>query len=178
VGWSLKQLLLIGQVFITCTEPSFSNNPKLLTQKLLPPRGNTRIHSYIRGDINSLDHYVRPCGAVLGRDPRWFPFEFVLWKPQQNPTTPGILNLRIDFWVARVHTSRSDLFPSAQTACKVWGESVKIFLHGAATLKFGTARQLFSSPIAQTSRISSTPLTLAAWKIWSHSRIFFMRHCS
>jgi hypothetical protein len=26
-------LLLVGQVFITSKEPSFSNNPKLLTQK-------------------------------------------------------------------------------------------------------------------------------------------------
>jgi hypothetical protein len=30
VGLSLKQLLLVGQVFITSREPSFSNNPKLL----------------------------------------------------------------------------------------------------------------------------------------------------
>jgi hypothetical protein len=33
VGLSLKQLLLVGQVFITSREPSFNNNPKLLTQK-------------------------------------------------------------------------------------------------------------------------------------------------
>ena len=33
MGLSLKQLLLVGQVFITSGEPSFSNNPKLLTQK-------------------------------------------------------------------------------------------------------------------------------------------------
>jgi hypothetical protein len=39
-------LLLVGQIFITSREPSFSNNPKLLTQIVLPPRGNTRIHNY------------------------------------------------------------------------------------------------------------------------------------
>jgi hypothetical protein len=30
VGLSLKQLLLVGQVFITSIKPSFINNPKLL----------------------------------------------------------------------------------------------------------------------------------------------------
>jgi hypothetical protein len=30
VGLRLKQLLLVGQVFITSRKPSFSNNPKLL----------------------------------------------------------------------------------------------------------------------------------------------------
>jgi hypothetical protein len=29
VGLSLKQLLLVGQVFINSREPCFSNNPKL-----------------------------------------------------------------------------------------------------------------------------------------------------
>jgi hypothetical protein len=43
---SLKQLLLVGHVFITSREPSFSNNFKLLTQIVLPPGGNTRTHNY------------------------------------------------------------------------------------------------------------------------------------
>jgi hypothetical protein len=46
VGLSFKQLLLVGQVFITSREPSFSNNPKLLAQIVLPPRGNTKYHKY------------------------------------------------------------------------------------------------------------------------------------
>jgi hypothetical protein len=46
VGLSLKQLLLVGSVFITSIEPSFSNNPKLLTQIVLPPRENTEYHKY------------------------------------------------------------------------------------------------------------------------------------
>jgi hypothetical protein len=46
VGLSFKQLLLVGQVFIASREPSFSNNPKLLTQIVLPPRGNTKNHKY------------------------------------------------------------------------------------------------------------------------------------
>jgi hypothetical protein len=33
VGGILEQLLLVSQVIITSREPSFSNNPKLLTQK-------------------------------------------------------------------------------------------------------------------------------------------------
>jgi hypothetical protein len=32
VELSLNQLLLVGQVFITSKEPSFSNNPKLLPE--------------------------------------------------------------------------------------------------------------------------------------------------
>ena len=46
VGLSLKRLLLVGQAFISSREISFSNNPKLLTQIVLPPRGNTRNQSY------------------------------------------------------------------------------------------------------------------------------------
>jgi hypothetical protein len=42
----LKELLLVGQVFITTRDPGFSNNHKLLTQKVLSPRGNTRIHHH------------------------------------------------------------------------------------------------------------------------------------
>jgi hypothetical protein len=41
----LKQLLLVGQVFITSSKPSFSNKPSYYP-KVLPPRGNTRDHSY------------------------------------------------------------------------------------------------------------------------------------
>jgi hypothetical protein len=37
-------LLLVGQVFITSKEPSFSNKLELLTQIVLPPRGNTKYH--------------------------------------------------------------------------------------------------------------------------------------
>jgi hypothetical protein len=33
MGLSLKQLLLVGQVFITSREPSFNNNPKLLPKQ-------------------------------------------------------------------------------------------------------------------------------------------------
>jgi hypothetical protein len=33
VGLRLKQLLLVGQVFITSRKPSFNNNPKLLLLK-------------------------------------------------------------------------------------------------------------------------------------------------
>jgi hypothetical protein len=33
VGLRLKQLLLVGQVFITSRKPSFNNNPKLLTKR-------------------------------------------------------------------------------------------------------------------------------------------------
>jgi hypothetical protein len=40
-------LLLVCQVFITSRGPSFSNNPKLLTQIVLTPIGNTRINNYI-----------------------------------------------------------------------------------------------------------------------------------
>jgi hypothetical protein len=47
VGLSLKRLLLVGQAFISSREISFSNNPKLLTQIELPPRGNTKYHKYI-----------------------------------------------------------------------------------------------------------------------------------
>jgi hypothetical protein len=41
----LKQLLLVGQVFITGSMPSFSNKPSYYP-KVLPPRGNTRDQSY------------------------------------------------------------------------------------------------------------------------------------
>jgi hypothetical protein len=44
MGLSSKQLLLVGRVFITSKEPSFSINPKLLTQIVLPPRGYTKYH--------------------------------------------------------------------------------------------------------------------------------------
>jgi hypothetical protein len=39
-------LLLVDQVFITSSKPSFSNKPSYYP-KVLPPRGNTRNHSYI-----------------------------------------------------------------------------------------------------------------------------------
>jgi hypothetical protein len=42
VGLSLEQLLLVGHVFITSRKTSFNNNPKLLNQIVLPPRGNTK----------------------------------------------------------------------------------------------------------------------------------------
>jgi hypothetical protein len=45
-GLSLKQFLLVDQVFITSRELSFSNNPKFLTQIVFPPRGNTGNHNY------------------------------------------------------------------------------------------------------------------------------------
>jgi hypothetical protein len=41
----LKQLLLVGQVFITSSKPSFSNKPSYYTN-VLPPRENTRDHNY------------------------------------------------------------------------------------------------------------------------------------
>jgi hypothetical protein len=41
----LKQLLLVGQVFNTSSKPSFSNKPSYYP-KVIPPRGNTRDHSY------------------------------------------------------------------------------------------------------------------------------------
>jgi hypothetical protein len=46
VNLRLKQLLLIGQVFITSSRPSFSNKPNFY-RKVLPPRGNTRDQSDI-----------------------------------------------------------------------------------------------------------------------------------
>jgi hypothetical protein len=44
VKLSLKQLLLVGQVLIASRKPSFSNKPQVINPKVLPPRGNTRIH--------------------------------------------------------------------------------------------------------------------------------------
>jgi hypothetical protein len=41
----LKQLLLVGQVFITSSKPSFCNKPSYYPD-VLPPRGNTRSQSY------------------------------------------------------------------------------------------------------------------------------------
>jgi hypothetical protein len=46
VGLSSKRLLLVGQVFITSRKASFSDNPMLLSQIVLPPRGNTKYHKY------------------------------------------------------------------------------------------------------------------------------------
>jgi hypothetical protein len=42
----LKQFLLVGQVFISNSKPSFSKKPSY-DPKVLPPRGNTRDQSYI-----------------------------------------------------------------------------------------------------------------------------------
>jgi hypothetical protein len=39
----LKQLLLVGQVFITSSKPSFSNKSRYYPNAL-PPRRNTRDH--------------------------------------------------------------------------------------------------------------------------------------
>jgi hypothetical protein len=39
-------LLLVGQVFITSSKPSFSNKPSYYPN-VLPPRGNTTDQSYI-----------------------------------------------------------------------------------------------------------------------------------
>jgi hypothetical protein len=41
----LKQLLLVSQVFITSSKPSFSNKSNYYP-KVLPPIENTRDHSY------------------------------------------------------------------------------------------------------------------------------------
>jgi hypothetical protein len=41
VDLRLKQLLLVGQVFITSSKPSFSNKPSYYPN-ILPLRGNTR----------------------------------------------------------------------------------------------------------------------------------------
>jgi hypothetical protein len=40
VGLRLKKMILLGQVFITGSKPSFSNKPSYYP-KVLPPRGNT-----------------------------------------------------------------------------------------------------------------------------------------
>jgi hypothetical protein len=41
----LKQLFLVGLVFITSSKPSFSNKPSYYPN-VLSPRGNTRDQSY------------------------------------------------------------------------------------------------------------------------------------
>jgi hypothetical protein len=66
-------------------------------------------HGYCWGlswvEIDCMDHCVRPHGAVLGRDPSWFSFEFVLRKPQQIYNSLGFSDLHFDFRFVQVHTS-------------------------------------------------------------------------
>jgi hypothetical protein len=45
-------LLLVGQIFITSGKPSFSNKTSYYP-KVLPPRGNTRNHSYNHHRLSS-----------------------------------------------------------------------------------------------------------------------------
>jgi hypothetical protein len=44
-GVKVKAVFLVGQVFITSSKPSFSNKPSYYPD-VLPPRGNTKDHSY------------------------------------------------------------------------------------------------------------------------------------
>jgi hypothetical protein len=93
------------------------------------------------------------CGDKLLRSlhtPRWcsswpcselISFWVHLRKPQQNPTTHGILHLRMDFWIARTHTSQIDFFLSTQTVCKVRGSSGHFSLLDTTTSVPGTATQ-------------------------------------
>jgi hypothetical protein len=73
----------------------------------------------ICGEVGSLYHYVRSYNVVLSRDPNRFLFKFVLRKPQQNPITLGISDLRFDFLFVRVHTLPENFFYPAQTVCQI-----------------------------------------------------------
>jgi hypothetical protein len=53
VELGLKQLLLVGQVFITSSKPRFSNKPSYYPN-VLPPSGNTRNHRYNHNQLPSL----------------------------------------------------------------------------------------------------------------------------
>jgi hypothetical protein len=57
--------------------------------------------------------------VVLGRDLSRFIFEFFLRKPQQNPITLGISDLRFDFLFDRVHTSLENFFYPTQTISQI-----------------------------------------------------------
>jgi CO dehydrogenase/acetyl-CoA synthase delta subunit len=66
-----------------------------------------------------MDHCVRSYVVVLGHDPSRFLFEFVLRKPQQNPITLEIFDLRFDFLFVRVHTSPENFFYTLQTVSQI-----------------------------------------------------------
>jgi hypothetical protein len=63
----------------------------------------------ICGEVDSLDHCICPHSTVIGRDPSWVLFEFILRKPHPF----RISDLRFDLLFVRVHTSLENfLHPS------------------------------------------------------------------
>ena len=49
----------------------------------------------IGGELHFSDHYIRPLGAVFGRDLRRTQFELVLENPNKTPISAVFLNLRV-----------------------------------------------------------------------------------
>jgi hypothetical protein len=90
------------------------------------------------GEMHSLDHCTYPIWAALSHDLSWSQFKLVWENPNQNM----FLNLRSEFYVALVDTSRIIFFPSTQTLCEVWADSAHFSLPGTGAAVSGTTAWL------------------------------------
>jgi hypothetical protein len=110
-------------------------------------------------DIDSLDHYVHPYSDVLGRDLSWFPFEFILRKPQHNPIILGfwIYAWIVDLFMFILH--QYTYFPM----CKLFVE-FEIFL---CSLRCPTLPDLYTA-LPQPGTTGHKPSTIAptSWRFW------------